>query len=103
MSQPRTVSAAAREPHRGQRNRLSGRDKGNARPRVHAARRNQVRASTKAHDGVAVNAGQTLNAPDTHALAEGGDDFNLLVAGEDIHGLDPWFWIGPKPDSGKTA
>jgi hypothetical protein len=40
-------------------------------------------ASAKAHDGIAVNAGQPLNPADAHTLAEGGDDLDLLIAGKD--------------------
>ena len=47
-------------------------------------------ARSKAHDRIAVNAGQALDAPDGQALGEGGDNFNLLVAGEVVHG-------GPNP------
>ena len=47
-------------------------------------------AGAKAHDGVAVNTGQPLNGADRHALREGGDDLDLLVTAEDIHG-------GPNP------
>jgi hypothetical protein len=43
-------------------------------------------AGAKAHDRVAVNAGQPFGGTDAHALGKGGDDFNLFVAGEDIHG-----------------
>ena len=42
-------------------------------------------ASAKAHDRVAVNAGDPFSAADRHALGEGGDDLNLLVARKDIH------------------
>jgi hypothetical protein len=40
-----------------------------------------------------VNAGQALNAADAHALTEGANNCDLLVAGEDIHG-------GPNPSLG---
>jgi hypothetical protein len=46
--------------------------------------------STKAHDRIAMNASDPLDGADRHALGEGGDDFNLPVAGEDVHG-------GPNP------
>ena len=42
-------------------------------------------ARTKAHDSIAVNAGQALHCADAHALGKGGNDLNLLVAGENIH------------------
>ena len=54
-------------------------------------------------DGLAVDAGDTRDGADGRGLHKGGNDFNLLVAGKDVHGLDPWLRIGPKPDSGKTA
>jgi hypothetical protein len=38
-------------------------------------------AGTKAHDRIAVTAGQALNGADRYALSEGGDDLNLLIAG----------------------
>ena len=52
-------------------------------------------ALAKAHDGVAVDAGQALGGADALALGETGDDCNLLVAGKDIHGANPWVGIGP--------
>jgi len=42
-------------------------------------------AGTKAHDCVAVNAGQSLDGADRHALCESGDDLDLLIAGKDVH------------------
>jgi hypothetical protein len=65
--------------------------------------RTTAHAGAKAHDCVAVNAGQAFDGADAHALGEGGDNFNLLVARKVVHGLDPWLWIGPKRDYGKTA
>jgi len=50
-----------------------------------------------------VNASQALNAADAHALTEGGDDFNLLVAGEDIHGGPNPSFGGNGPRSGKLT
>ncbi len=50
----------------------------------------------KAHDRIAVNASQPFNGADRHALSEGGDDFNLLVAGKVVHG-------GPNPSFGEKA
>ena len=61
-------------------------------------------ACSKAHDGVAVNAGQALDGTDATALCEGGDDFNLLVAGKDVHGgPNPTWGTDPKRDAGKIV
>jgi hypothetical protein len=50
-------------------------------------------AGAKAHDGVAVNVSQALNGANRHALSEGSDNVNLLVAREDVH-------VGPNPACG---
>src|SRR5690606_29822473 len=60
-------------------------------------------AAAKPHDGVAMDAGHALNSADRHALGEGCNDFNLLVAGKDVHGPNPQMRDGPTRDSGKTA
>ena len=50
----------------------------------------------KAHDGVAVNAGQALGRADADALSESGDDVSLLVAGKNVcHGANPYAAGGP--------
>jgi hypothetical protein len=36
-----------------------------------------------------VDAGHALNGADEHALGAGNNDFNLLVAGKDIHRPNP--------------
>ena len=55
-------------------------------------------------DRLAIDAGNAGNGADAEAFGQGGDDFNLLFAGEDIHGgPNPSSGDGPKRDSGKTA
>ena len=46
-------------------------------------------AVTKAHDGIAVNAGNALSGADALAFGEAGDDCNLLVAGKVVHEAHP--------------
>src|SRR4051794_7205074 len=44
----------------------------------------------EARNRLAIHAGQPDGGTHGHALGEGGEDFNLLVAGEVVHnGLDP--------------
>jgi hypothetical protein len=43
----------------------------------------------KLADGFTVDAGQARRGADADALSERGDDLDLFVAGEDVHGLDP--------------
>ena len=39
-------------------------------------------AGTKAHDGIAVNAGDALSGADALAFGKAGNDLNLLIAGK---------------------
>jgi hypothetical protein len=57
----------------------------------------------EARDRLAICLSEAADGALAHALTEHSDDFNLLLAKKDIHGLDPCLWIGPKRDSGKTA
>jgi hypothetical protein len=54
-------------------------------------------------DRATVDAHKSGNGALAEAINESGDNLNLFFAGKDVHGLDPCVWIGPKPDSGKTA
>jgi hypothetical protein len=47
-------------------------------------------ALAKAHDGIAVNAGDALSSADALAFGKAGDDLNLLIAGKYVH-------VGPNP------
>jgi hypothetical protein len=40
-------------------------------------------------DRFAVDASYPRRGANTEAVTQGGDDFNLLVAGEDMHGANP--------------
>jgi hypothetical protein len=60
-------------------------------------------AKRKAANGATVDASDPTHGADAEAVTQRSDDFNLLVAGKVVHGLDPWLWIGPKRGSGKTA
>jgi hypothetical protein len=42
-------------------------------------------ACTKAHNGIAVNAGKALSGADALAFGEAGNDLDLLVAGKVVH------------------
>ena len=42
-------------------------------------------ASAKAHDGIAVNAGDALGSANAHAFGEAGNDLDLLVAGKVVY------------------
>jgi hypothetical protein len=59
----------------------------------------------QAHDCVAVNARKALDGADRHALTEGSDDFDLLLAWKEVHsGPNPTYCgIGPKRTAGKVA
>jgi len=46
-------------------------------------------ADQQSHDGVAMDASHALDGTDRTALGEGGDDLNLLIAGQDVHGANP--------------
>jgi len=63
-------------------------------------------AGAQPHDGIAVDTSQTLDGADGAALDQGGDDFDLLIAGKNVHGTNPWLGIklgslivkgGPQP------
>ena len=41
-------------------------------------------------DGAAIDASDPGGGANAKAITEGGNDFNLLFARKDIHGLDPW-------------
>ena len=46
-------------------------------------------ALAKAHDGIAVNAGDALSGADALAFGKAGNDLNLLVAGKVVHEAHP--------------
>lgn len=60
-------------------------------------------AGAKAHDGVAVNAGQALDGANRHALSEGSDDLNLLVAVKVVHDGSSPHVVDETRDPGKAA
>jgi hypothetical protein len=61
-------------------------------------------ARRKAHDRIAMNAGQALGRADGAALGEGGDDGDLPVKSKNVHGANPWICgIGHELGSGKPA
>jgi hypothetical protein len=37
-----------------------------------------------------MDAGHAFNGADRATFAQGGDDLNLLIAGKDVHGTNPW-------------
>jgi hypothetical protein len=53
-------------------------------------------ALAKAHDGIAVNACQTLRGANALAFSEAGDDLDLLVSGKNFHD-------GPNPSCKGTG
>jgi hypothetical protein len=46
-------------------------------------------ANAETHDRVAMNAGQPLCSADRTAFGKGGDNSDLFVAREDVHGGNP--------------
>lgn len=45
---------------------------------------------SKAHDGIAVDAGKPLGRPDGASFGKSANDLNLLVKRENVHRANPW-------------
>ncbi len=57
----------------------------------------------KAGDRIAIDAGYTGHSAYAEAFTEGGNDFDLLFAGKDVHGLNPCLGKARSGDFRKTA